>query len=166
MELLPQNKVWNWLHIWKICHKIGWGWAACWLRGKAKRRSPICPCWKLQSLLLNKTGVYLCTSAKYGLHLTPLVTATSFPFLSCLQSFYPSASFTLLSSSPGHPQRGAGISALANTLHNGEKEKDFSPRSLSRQGKLKWKSLSRIRLFVTPWTNQSMEFSRPEYWIG
>ena len=25
----------------------------------------------------------------------------------------------------------------ANTLHNGEKLKDFSPRSLSRQGKLK-----------------------------
>ena len=30
----------------------------------------------------------------------------------------------------------------------------------------KWKSLSRIRLFVTPWTIQSMEFSRPEYWSG
>ena len=30
-----------------------------------------------------------------------------------------------------------------------------------REGK--WKSLSRVRLFVTPWTVQSMEFSRPEY---
>ena len=29
-----------------------------------------------------------------------------------------------------------------------------------------WKSLSRIWLFVTPWTIQSMEFSRPEYWSG
>ena len=28
------------------------------------------------------------------------------------------------------------------------------------------KSLSRVRLFVTPWTTQSMEFSRPEYWSG
>ena len=28
---------------------------------------------------------------------------------------------------------------------------------------VKWKSLSRIWLFVTPWTIQSMEFSRPEY---
>ena len=28
----------------------------------------------------------------------------------------------------------------------------------------KWKLLSRVRLFVTPWTIQSMEFSRPEYW--
>ena len=28
----------------------------------------------------------------------------------------------------------------------------------------KWKSLSRVRLFATPGTKQSMEFSRPEYW--
>ena len=28
---------------------------------------------------------------------------------------------------------------------------------------VKWKSLSRVWLFVTPWTIQSMEFSRPEY---
>ena len=28
--------------------------------------------------------------------------------------------------------------------------------------KWKWKSLSRVQLFVTPWTIQSMEFSRPE----
>ena len=31
---------------------------------------------------------------------------------------------------------------------------------------VKWKSLSSVRLFVTPWTIQSMEFSRPEYWSG
>ena len=30
----------------------------------------------------------------------------------------------------------------------------------------KWKSLSRVWLFVTPRTTQSMEFSRPEYWSG
>ena len=29
-----------------------------------------------------------------------------------------------------------------------------------------WKSLSRVRLFVTPWSIQSMAFSRPEYWSG
>ena len=29
-----------------------------------------------------------------------------------------------------------------------------------------FKSLSRVRLFATPWTIQSMEFSRPEYWSG
>ena len=29
-----------------------------------------------------------------------------------------------------------------------------------------WKSLSRVQLFETPWTTQSMAFSRPEYWSG
>ena len=29
-----------------------------------------------------------------------------------------------------------------------------------------WKSLSRVQLFVTTWTIQSMEFSRQEYWSG
>ena len=29
--------------------------------------------------------------------------------------------------------------------------------------KWKWKSLSRVWLFSTPWTVQSMDFSRPEY---
>ena len=32
--------------------------------------------------------------------------------------------------------------------------------------KWRWKSLSRVRLFATPWTLQSMAFSRPEYWSG
>ena len=32
--------------------------------------------------------------------------------------------------------------------------------------KWKWKSLSHVQLFATPWTKQSMEFSRPEYWSG
>ena len=31
---------------------------------------------------------------------------------------------------------------------------------------VKWKSLSRVRLFMTPWTTQPMELSRPEYWSG
>ena len=30
----------------------------------------------------------------------------------------------------------------------------------------KWKALSCVRLFVTPWTIQSMESFRPEYWSG
>ena len=30
----------------------------------------------------------------------------------------------------------------------------------------KWSSLSYFLLFATPWTIQSMEFSRPEYWSG
>ena len=32
--------------------------------------------------------------------------------------------------------------------------------------KWKWKSLSHVWFFVTPWTIQLMEFSRPEYWVG
>ena len=31
---------------------------------------------------------------------------------------------------------------------------------------VKWKSLNRVRLLVTPWSIQSMKFSRPEYWSG
>ena len=31
---------------------------------------------------------------------------------------------------------------------------------------MKWKSLSHVQLFVTPWTIQLMEFSRPEYRRG
>ena len=34
------------------------------------------------------------------------------------------------------------------------------------RSEVKWKSLSHVRLFATPWTIQSMEFSRPEYWSG
>ena len=35
-----------------------------------------------------------------------------------------------------------------------------------RESKVKCKSLSRVWLFATPWTIQSMKFSRPEYWSG
>ena len=38
--------------------------------------------------------------------------------------------------------------------------------SSSRFWKWKWQSLSRVWLFATPWTIQSMEFSRQEYWSG
>ena len=34
------------------------------------------------------------------------------------------------------------------------------------QCEVKWKSLSCVQLFATPWTILSMEFSRPEYWVG
>ena len=32
--------------------------------------------------------------------------------------------------------------------------------------KVKVKSLSCVRVFVTQWTTQTMEFSRPEFWSG
>ena len=38
--------------------------------------------------------------------------------------------------------------------------------SLNTFSPTKWKSLSCVRFFETPWTIQSMEFSRPEYWSG
>ena len=37
---------------------------------------------------------------------------------------------------------------------------------LNIQSEVKWKLFSRVQHFVTPWTIQSMEFSRPEYWSG
>ena len=44
----------------------------------------------------------------------------------------------------------------------------FSDIVLPQSGKWKrkWCVLSHARLFTTPWTKQSMEFSRPEYWSG
>ena len=39
-------------------------------------------------------------------------------------------------------------------------------RTPSSKQESKWKALSHVRLFVTPWTIQSMELSRPEYWSG
>ena len=35
-----------------------------------------------------------------------------------------------------------------------------------RPNQWKWKSLHHVWFFVTPWTIQSLEFSRPEYWSG
>ena len=37
---------------------------------------------------------------------------------------------------------------------------------ISQGSKVKWKSLSLVWLFATPWTIQPMEISRPEYWSG
>ena len=47
----------------------------------------------------------------------------------------------------------------------------FNPSSdivIPQSGKWKWKwcLLSHARLFTAPWTIESMEFSRPEYWSG
>ena len=42
----------------------------------------------------------------------------------------------------------------------------FAEKSPYSQVSEKWKSLSRVWLFVTPWNTESMEFSRPEYWSG
>ena len=41
---------------------------------------------------------------------------------------------------------------------------NFPERKTSSE--MKWKSLSHVRLFVTPRTIQALEFFRPEYWSG
>ena len=41
---------------------------------------------------------------------------------------------------------------------------DFSQIINLSNRKWKWKLLSHDRLSATPWTIESMEFSRPEYW--
>ena len=38
--------------------------------------------------------------------------------------------------------------------------------SLEEMKVWKWKPLSYVQLFASPWTMQSMEYSRPEYWSG
>ena len=43
------------------------------------------------------------------------------------------------------------------------KHRILAPDSWSE---VKWKLLSCVPLFATPWTMQSIEFSRPEYWSG
>ena len=45
-----------------------------------------------------------------------------------------------------------------------QKKMDSLCLHLAIQLKVKWKLLSHVQLSETPWTIQSMEFSRPEYW--
>ena len=52
------------------------------------------------------------------------------------------------------PRNGIGVSCIAGRFFY----------QMSYQGSPK--SLSHVRLFATPWTKQSMEFSRPKYWSG
>ena len=69
---------------------------------------------------------------------------------------------TWLSSDPGRPFRWATNThrGLAFSLPLRE------VKNQRTKGKGKEKSLSHVRLFVTPQTMHSMEFSRPEYWSG
>ena len=74
-------------------------------------------------------------------------------------------------------QRAALTALCFVRLHNRWKEtqREHWQMTSSKRGKLggfhpgggwNWKSLSRVRLFAAPWTIQSMEFSRPQYWSG
>ena len=58
----------------------------------------------------------------------------------------------------GYPLQYSWTSLVAQLVKNLPSMQEFS--SVSRSVQL----LSRVRLFATPWTMQSMAFSRPEYW--
>ena len=60
------------------------------------------------------------------------------------------------STGSSHPRNQTGISWIVGRF--------FTNWSIMEAWK--WKSLRSFWLFVTPWTIQSMEFSRPEYWSG
>ena len=65
--------------------------------------------------------------------------------------------------SPGDlPSQGIESRSPALQADSLPAESPGKPKSES----VKVKLLSRVRLFVTPWTVQSMKFSRPEYWSG
>ena len=52
------------------------------------------------------------------------------------------------------------------TLTTWDARSDLELEFRSASQRQKRKLLSRVRLFATPWTIQSMGFSRPEYWSG
>ena len=52
---------------------------------------------------------------------------------------------------------------IDNTILMAETEEELKSFLWSE---VKWNLLSCIWLFATPWTIQSIEFSRPEYWSG
>ena len=57
----------------------------------------------------------------------------------------------------------AGIKIAGSNINN-FRYPDNTTLMAESESEVKWKSLSRVRLFATPWTIQPMEFSRPEYW--
>ena len=60
----------------------------------------------------------------------------------------------------GLDEADAGIMIAGRNIHDFGYSDDLATQFSPVQ------SLSHVRLFVTPWTVQSMEFSRPEYWSG
>ena len=69
-------------------------------------------------------------------------------------------------------QMSTQLTARTIMLHAVLKSRSLSPSQITSaviaemSRPLLWKSLSHVWLFATPWTIQSMEFSRPEYWNG
>ena len=59
-----------------------------------------------------------------------------------------------------------GGSRIATDSDYSHEIKTLAPWKKSCDKPEKWKYLRHVQLFATPWTKQSMEFSRPEYWSG
>ena len=57
------------------------------------------------------------------------------------------------------------LKEFQNKRHDSKKFKKHKCKG-EKVTKIRWKSLSCVQLFATPWTIQFMEFSRPEYWSG
>ena len=57
-----------------------------------------------------------------------------------------------------------GGSRIATDSDYSHEIKTLAPWKKSCDKPEKWKYLRHVQLFATPWTKQSMEFSRPEYW--
>ena len=55
---------------------------------------------------------------------------------------------------------------IYNSNHTGKHVIHVSSANFLMLLERKWKSPCHVQLFVTPWSIQSMEFSRPEYWNG
>ena len=73
----------------------------------------------------------------------------------------------------GSVAAGAGASRAGSTkrtwrmiLQRSSEAEVVPTWAVNRKWKWKWKSLSRVWLFATPWTIQSMEFSRPNTGMG
>ena len=104
----------------------------------------------------------------------PTISPSVSPFSSCPQHF--SVLYRELSKRHSCPQmptsfRGIGLLVCKQKLGDnliGRFYKDLTLWKRSRLNNIceSWKSLSCVRFFATPWTLQSMEFSRPEYWSG
>ena len=126
----------------------------------------------------------------------PAISSSVIPFSSCLQTFPASESFSnesalhirwpkywgfSFSISPFSEYSGLisfrmdwfDLLAVQGTLksllqHHSSKASilKHSAFLMVHTRKWKWKWLSHVRLFSTPWTIQSVEFFRPEYWSG
>ena len=58
------------------------------------------------------------------------------------------------------------LSVFSDSHHGLSLFAEVRQKCTCTHSEVKWKSLSRVWLFVTPWSIQSMQSSRPEYWSG